>query len=395
MYKIAFFCIPAYGHTNPTLEVVRELTVRGHQVRYFSYELFREKIESAGAEFIPCDQYDVPVDLSPEKASQVGTDLRFSVQLLVNTALALDKMVCENLEEWKPDCVIADSMAVWGKFAALKLQLPFISSTTTFAFNRYSAKIMPQSFSRIFDLLKAMPSVNHDLKRLREHGYPVKNILSIIQNDNDTNTIVYTSKEFQPCSETFSDKYVFVGPSINAPEQEVEKTEKKTVYISLGTVNNRMPDFYSNCIKAFEHSNYRIIISAGKDTDIASLGHIPGHITIQNYVDQISVLQAADVFLSHCGMNSVNESLYYQVPLVLFPQTAEQEGVANRVKQLHAGLLLEGNTPEFIRNAVDTVLTDDSYQKSASEISRSFMKAGGAPAAAEAVLRFLNENNIS
>ena len=25
MSKIVFFCIPAYGHTNPTIEVVREL----------------------------------------------------------------------------------------------------------------------------------------------------------------------------------------------------------------------------------------------------------------------------------------------------------------------------------------------------------------------------------
>ena len=28
MSKIVFFCIPAYGHTNPTLGVVRELAAR-------------------------------------------------------------------------------------------------------------------------------------------------------------------------------------------------------------------------------------------------------------------------------------------------------------------------------------------------------------------------------
>ena len=36
MYKIVYFCIPAYGHTNPTLEVVRELVSRGHEVRDYS-----------------------------------------------------------------------------------------------------------------------------------------------------------------------------------------------------------------------------------------------------------------------------------------------------------------------------------------------------------------------
>ena len=58
MSKIAFFCIPAHGHTNPTLEVVKELIHQGHEVRYYSYESMREKIESTGAEYISCDEYD-------------------------------------------------------------------------------------------------------------------------------------------------------------------------------------------------------------------------------------------------------------------------------------------------------------------------------------------------
>ena len=41
--NIAFFCIPAHGHTNPTLAVVRELTARGHTVRYYTTEAFRAR----------------------------------------------------------------------------------------------------------------------------------------------------------------------------------------------------------------------------------------------------------------------------------------------------------------------------------------------------------------
>jgi len=58
MSRIAFFCIPAHGHTNPTLEVVKELIRQGHEVRYYSYECMKEKIESTGAEYISCDEYD-------------------------------------------------------------------------------------------------------------------------------------------------------------------------------------------------------------------------------------------------------------------------------------------------------------------------------------------------
>ena len=37
MSRIVWFCIPAWGHTNPTVEVVRHLTARGHQVRYYTF----------------------------------------------------------------------------------------------------------------------------------------------------------------------------------------------------------------------------------------------------------------------------------------------------------------------------------------------------------------------
>ena len=56
--KIAWFCIPAHGHTNPTLGLVKALTDAGHTVCYFSFEMFRDKIEEAGVLFIPCDAYD-------------------------------------------------------------------------------------------------------------------------------------------------------------------------------------------------------------------------------------------------------------------------------------------------------------------------------------------------
>ena len=72
MSKIVFFNIPAHGHTNPTLGVVKELVSRGHQVWYFSYNTMREKIESAGAAFVSCDDYDMEQKLTPKDAARVG-----------------------------------------------------------------------------------------------------------------------------------------------------------------------------------------------------------------------------------------------------------------------------------------------------------------------------------
>ena len=378
MSKIVFFCIPAHGHTNPTLGVVRELVERGHEVLYYSYTSFKEKIEWTGAKFVACDDFDAEQHLEPKDAVRVGKDLAFSTRLLVDTTLALDDMVCKEMERLQPDCIVADSMAVWGKAVALKMGIPFVSSTTTFAFNHYSARVMKQEKIGLLQIIKSIPKINKSLNRLREKGYEIKSVLDIIGNDNNTSTIVYTSKYFQPYSETFSDNYAFVGPILREVAEPIEKAEIPTIYISLGTVNNENKDFYKNCFEAFKYENVNVIMPVGNDIDIETLGEIPNNFTVKKHVDQISVLQITDVFITHCGMNSVSEALYNGIPLVLFPQTAEQKGVANRVVELNAGIFLENiDNPEKIKNTVMKVLKNQMLKEGANKIKDSFIKCGG------------------
>lgn len=386
MSKIAFFCIPAHGHTNPTLAVVKELVERGNEVWYYSYDIMKEKIEKTGAKYISCDKYDNEMNLEPEDADRIGKDIAFSMEVLVNTTLALDEAVLHQMQEWNPDCIVADSMATWGKLTALKLGVPFVSSTTTFAFNQYSARIMKQSFKELLQMMFSMPKAKKSVRRLKEKGYPVEGVLSIVQNDNETDTIVYTSPQFQPFSETFSDKYAFVGPSVRTLDYEVKKLPKKTIYISLGTVNNQDVSFFRNCIEAFQNSEFDVIMSVGEIVDLDELGSIPPHFRVERSVNQIEVLQQVELFITHCGMNSVNEALYYGVPLVLFPQTNEQGGVAYRVNELGAGTYLKENSVTAIQVAVKEVMENISYRENASKIAEGFHKCGGPKMAADKIL---------
>ena len=396
MAKIVFFCIPAFGHTNPTLQVVKELISQGHQVIYYSYNLLKEKIENTGAKFISCDDYDMEQKLSKEDTSKLGSDLAFSTKILVDTTLALDEKVCTEMKQIQPDCIVADSMAIWGKFIALKLGIPFVSSTTTFAFNQHSAKIMKQSFSQVVKMIISMGKIQKEIIRLQNKGYPVNNVLDIIQNDENTNTIVYTSPEFQPESKTFSDKYEFVGPSIIPAKSEITKNRKYLIYVSMGTVINKQEKFFMNFIKAFQNKeDFQVIISTGKAINIEdfiqnyekkSKSQFPQNIQMEQTVDQIAVLSKTDVFVSHCGMNSVNESLFYKVPLVMIPQTTEQKGVANRVNQVGAGIFLKNENQKTIFDTVTQVLNNSTYSQNAKIISDSFKNCSGPQGAAQKIL---------
>ena len=227
-------------------------------------------------------------------------------------------------------------------------------------------------------MLFSMPKINKQIKRLQEKGYPVKGLLDIVQNDNDTNTVVYTSKYFQPCSDTFSDKYHFIGPSIRPITDTFEKKAKKTVYISMGTVNQNR-EFYRNCIDVLGKTDYQVIISMGTNTD--HFDALPDNIEIYESVDQMAVLSIADAFITHCGMNSASEGLYFGVPLILFPQTPEQDAVAKRAEELGAGLRLSSIHEGDILKAVTRVIEEKNFKQGAEKVSESFKNSGGIKAA--------------
>ena len=391
MNKIVFFCIPAHGHTNPTIEVVRELTKRGNEVYYYSFEEFREKIENAGAKFISCDEY-IPV-LRKEDEKKIGRDFSALIEMVVDTTIALEDKVCKELKEINPDCIVSDSLCFWGKLFAKKMGITYICSTTTFAFNEYTASMMKQGFREILYMILGTRKINEKMELLRSHNYDVKDFISIIQNDNDTNTIVYTSREFQPKVDTFSDKYYFVGPSVSFVTSKKDIKSRKKIYISLGTVNNKNLPFYKNCIEAFKESDIDVIMSVGNSTDISKLGEIPDNFVVKNMVNQVRVLQEVDAFISHCGMNSVNESLYYGVPIVLFPQQSEQKMVSNRVAELGAGIILKNDKPKNIKKAIDEVLNNNKYKENADKLAESFRNAGGATKAVDAILQIIKNMN--
>ena len=125
-------------------------------------------------------------------------------------------------------------------------------------------------------------------------------------------------------------------------------------------------------------------MSVGNLVAIEEFGDLPGNISVLPHADQIAVLQKADVFVSHCGMNSVSESLYYSVPLVMYPQTQEQKGVAERVHQLGAGIKLEKGTT--LLDAINKILTDKTYKENADNISKGFKNCPGAKGAADKIL---------
>lgn len=385
MKKIAFFSIPAHGHTNPMLPVAAKLVRQGNTVRFYSFEEFKEKIAATGAEFVTCDSY-LPTVTEDEMANLMRVSTTEMTIQSIRTTLKMNDFLEQEFLSFKPDVVYTDAVCFWGKLNAWKHKVPMVCSTSTFAFNQMSSGYMKMSGRETSDMVFGLPKISKELKTLEPYGYQVKSALSLVQNDNKTDTIVYTSRDFQPYAESFSDHYAFVGPSVFSELKPDKRKARPLVYIALGTVINDRPDFYRKCMDALGDTNVDVVISYGKAMDKARLGALPSNVQAYPYVNQLEVLSKADVFLTHCGMNSVSESLYMATPMVLYPQTSEQRAVARRVEETGAGVTLNDDSVDGIKQAVTQVLRDKKYAAAAQKRCDDFRSCTGARGAAEFIL---------
>jgi MGT family glycosyltransferase len=390
--KALFLSLPLHGHINPSLPLVRELVGRGDEVVYYSTDAFATKIAQTGARYRPYrSEFLADLTQLPERLEELSW-------LLMRTTGELLERELTAFRAERPDYLITDSVAPWGQWLGEVLGLPVITSVSTFAFNRRvlvfaaSHGVRPKSTKLVLSkILHISKSIWLGRRLSRRHSVKGPGIAGLVFGRSALN-IVYTSRFFQPFAETFDDRFEFVGPSVPAPDGMARSVagEPPLVYVSLGTLFNAEATFFRDCFEAFRNMNVRVTMSIGSNVSEASLGPAPRNFSVQAFVPQLDVLQSASVFVTHGGMNSVSESLYYGVPLVVIPQMSEQELVGRRVEQLGAGLYLAKPkaAAATLRESVERVLGDEGFRKQAGVVRESFLAAGGVTRAADAIVRF-------
>jgi MGT family glycosyltransferase len=248
-----------------------------------------------------------------------------------------------------------------------------------------------------------MPGGQEMMERMRAHmeaqgGEMAKRMASIFRAFSRVEqlNIVFIPREFQPAADTFDDRYLFVGPSILLRHEALDfpfdrlNSEQPLLYISLGSIFTNQLEFYKQCFAAFADQDWQVVLSIGKRTDLAALGPVPENFLLSPYVPQLEILPRTQLFVTHAGANSVMESLYFGVPMVLIPQQPEQQMNAQRVVDMSLGVMLERETVNAttLREAVERVAHDPIYRQRMQPIQQSVRAAGGYQRAADAIMEF-------
>ncbi len=295
------------------------LVRNGHKVSYINAEEFRSKIESTEAQFIPYKNYPVSPTAQQKKTK--------SFRAAFDTAM--------NLEQ-KFDLLIYEMLFYPGIKIAEKLKIPCVRQFSQPAWNEKTLSNATSFFKMSCTLidLQVMGRKNAEYMGLKN-----KTLGEAVINDKPALNIVYVPQIFQTERDSFGEDYLFTIPvnkSIST-SQNIPYTEMKPpiVYISLGSIISSK-GFCKKCVRAFGGKDMSVILNTGKVRP-QTLGNKHENIYAYSFVPQVEVLQHADVFLTHCGMNSVNEAMIYGVPMVTMPFINDQISNAKRIESLGIG----------------------------------------------------------
>ena len=392
MARIAYVGLPAHGHTNPTLPVVRELVSRGHEVLYYNATSFREKVAPTGVDFRA-----LPEPLPTEQEVSDALEAFIGAPLLISgMSRHLTRFLIDEFARERPDLVIYDSVAMWGYIAARTHGTPNVCFITTFVLDGSQAAIGFGTLARFF--WSAVPHLPTLLgwRRSMAQEFGKENSGGITEYAGLN--IVFTSEAFHPQNSFVDERFRFVGPSIDPatrvrdfPYEALQPGPK--VYVSLGTVVQDNA-FFDAVFSAFDGYPAQFIVAAGNEAALTQAGRAPANFLVRSYVPQLDILQQVDAFVTHGGMNSVHEGLYYGVPQIVVPHHFEQLLNGKRVAETGSGILLGEQRPygrptqQALRQALDNLLSTPSYRHNARAIGDTLRAAGGYVRAADEIERY-------
>lgn len=387
---IAFFNFPAFGHINPTLGVVGELVRRGHRVTATSTDHFAAAIEAAGGEPVRYTSVFGQYYTNPYTEEAVkGEGMRS-----LNEGITLMEQVEPFYAENPPDLVVHDFMSWGARFYTSKHDIPRVRLFPSYGANEVfsiNEKFPIAEFSdpQIMDMFAKLEAL------LPEVGMPGTGAMDFFTHIEKLG-IIFLTRGFHYDGETFDDRFVFTGPCLGDRSAfqgtwKPARPDRKIMLISLGTAATGWKEFFPMCVAAFGGGDWDVVMATGDHLDPAELGELPENFEVSRHVPQLDVLANADLFVTHGGMNSVMESLYHSVPMVVLPQMSEQRANALRVAELGLGRFVsrEDATVDSLRAAAAAIEADPDVTDRVRAMRREMRDMDGSKIAADAIEGYL------
>ena len=412
-----FVAIPALGHLNPLLAQARELRRRGWSVRLASTNEASEWISSHALEFVALGPDPNGPRALPDLQARVAKRPDFlsgTVEIMrwVNTLwpVMYDGLLGE-MRARAPDVVVADLVTTAGMDAAQTVGVPLVVNNADLL-TAISVAVLPSAphlpllfsrksrsqITRLHRLLNPLQrwmattvvdaTLGRQLNALRStrglrHGRLTRRV---------ANTLVLTNSAFGlEYSRPLPPVLQMVGPMLDEAPPLAEDLQHwlddgpPVAFANLGTFARPGSELTERLAAGLTSQTFRSLWVLRE-----RLPKLPASVRTERWVpSQVSVLAHPNVraFVSHCGVNSVHESLYAGTPIVGIPLLADQYDMALRVTDAGVGLLLDKHqlSASQLRVAIHQVTQEDRFRRGIPAIQSSFRLAGGVRRAADLI----------
>ena len=169
--------------------------------------------------------------------------------------------------------------------------------------------------------------------------------------------------------ETFADQLGDSSSKLDAILERYRQSKRETrslIYCAFGrfqiSYDQSLLHRVVNAIKA--HPEWELVLSLGGHLSPEVLGELPPNVHVFKWVPQLKILEVTHCAIIHAGISSINECLYYKVPMVVYSiLIRDQNGNAARVA--YHGLGIAGNrlqdNSETIGQHIHCALTKKSF----------------------------------
>ncbi|AFY33079.1 glycosyltransferase [Calothrix sp. PCC 7507] len=411
MTHFGLICPSATGHLNPMTTLGYELQRRGHRVTLFGILDSQAKTLAAGLEFRAIGESAFPKGTMTQLFTELGklsglAAVKYTITCIQKTgAMFLDEAPAV-IKEAGVQALLVDQVSPEGGTVAEFLDIPFISVCNAMMINR-DFSVPPfntsWSYSRAW-WAKVRYRAGYEL--LNRIGQPIRETINQYRREwklppySDPNDyysqlaqISQQPAEFEFPRQNLPKSFHFTGPYHNPASREsipfpFEKlTGKPLIYASMGTVQNRLLPVFQSIAEACYGLDAQLVISLGGSASPEVLQELPGNPLVVSYAPQLELLQKATLTITHAGLNTTLESLSNGIPMVAIPITNDQPGVAARLTWIGAGKMvsLSRLSVPRLRDAIQKVLTEDSYKKNALRLQEAIQATNGVSRAADIV----------
>jgi zeaxanthin glucosyltransferase len=410
IHRSALIAPPLPSHIYTTCALGRELQRRGHYAVFFGVADSRRLVEAEGIPFEAIGQDTHPAGSVPAFRTRLS-----EMKGLPAIRLALAEVVRMNktffaelpgcLRRHAIDALLADQGEPVAGTIAEHAGIPWITVCNALPFNAdpdlpptiTSWRFRPNALGRLrnragyFLLERMTAAIARGVAEQRRHWN-----LPEYRSWNDVNSpylqLAQNPQAFDFPYRRRPTSLHYTGPfrrrsHTHVPFPWAQVSDRPIVYASMGTLQNRQFWIFQVIAEACATLPVQLVMSLGGGARREEIGHLAGDPLVVDFAPQMELLERSCLFITHGGLNSVQEALLEGVPLVVLPITNDQYGVAARVVWTGAGerLPLRRLTVERLRHTVQRVRSQPEYLREAKRLQQAMVASGGVVEAADLV----------